>query len=79
MLQGHIVNGAIVPDEPPPLPDGTAVRFAIVAPTPHGDERHRDERRTLADRLGPLWGAENDLPEDASQNLKHYLYRQQKR
>ena len=34
MLQGHVVNGVIVPDEPCALPEGAVVKIeVVVAPT----------------------------------------------
>jgi hypothetical protein len=75
-FQAHVKNGLIVLDEPQELPEGAAVQVEILkaAPLPAADDGP-----TLLDRLRPLVGAVDDLPEDASVNLKHYLYGQPKR
>jgi hypothetical protein len=70
-LEGHVKNGVIVLDEPRELPEGAKVKLEIVQieATPA-----TGENLSLLSRLGPLVGAIDDLPEDASINLKHYLY-----
>lgn len=74
-LQGHVRNGAIVLDEPQQLPEGAAVRVEVVQSAPIA----ASEPPTLLERLGPVVGSVHDLPEDASINLKHYLYGRPKR
>ena len=71
MLQGHVVNGVIVTDEPCALPEGAIVQIEVVSASAPSAA---DEIPSLYDRLAPLIGAVDDLPEDASVNLKHYLY-----
>jgi hypothetical protein len=71
-----VKNGLIVLDEPQELPEGAAVQVEILEPSP---EPASGDGPTLLDRLRPLVGTIDDLPEDASVNLKHYLYGQPKR
>jgi hypothetical protein len=67
-LLGHVQNGVVVFDTPNALPDGTVVRVeAIAAPI-------NSVKRSLLDRLGDVVGKAEGLPEDASQNVDHYLY-----
>jgi hypothetical protein len=75
-LQGHIKNGAIVLDQPQELPEGAAVQVEVLEP---GVKPEPLDGPTLLDRLRPIVGAIDDLPEDASVNLKHYLYGHPKR
>ncbi len=72
---GHLKNGAIVLDEPHELPEGTAVRVELVETSATVNA----ETPTLLERLGPVVGSVHDLPDDASVNLKHYLYGHPKR
>jgi hypothetical protein len=69
--QGHIENGKVVLDAAPILADGTAVVVTIVEKKVEGAER---EIPTLYERMKPFLGAVDGLPEDASQNIDHYLY-----
>jgi hypothetical protein len=64
VCQGHIENGVIVLDEPLTIPDGVAVRVEF--PGRKG--------RTLAERLAPVIGIIDGMPEDAAENHDHYLY-----
>jgi len=73
---GHIANGQVVLDQPIGLPDGTPVRVEPVgspatAPDAPGP--------TLLERLGDVVGKAAGLPEDAAQNVDHYLYGHPKR
>ena len=69
VCKGHIENGAVVLDEPLLAPEGTPVRVELLPKT----------RRTLAERLSPIIGMVDDLPEDAAENHDHYLYGAPKR
>lgn len=69
-FHGHIQNGMIVPREPIALPEGTEVQFSLVAPASVAPA----QGRTLTERLAPVLGTVDGLPEDAARNLKHYLY-----
>ncbi len=71
-LQGTVVNGAIVLDEPPSLPDGTRVEVAVT-PLPTAELKP-----TLLSLL-KLAGSAKDLPEDFSTQHDHYLHGTPKR
>lgn len=71
-FSGHIENGQVVFDAAPGLPDGTPV-VVSVAPTAVEPTPVR-EIPTLYERMKPFIGAIEGLPEDASQNIDHYLY-----
>src|ERR1700676_2447178 len=60
MLQGHVVNGVIVTDEPCALPEGAIVQIEVVSASAPSAA---DEIPSLYDRLAPLIGAVDDLPE----------------
>ena len=71
VLRGHIENGAVVIDEPTPLPEGAEVRIEIVAPNQGSQE---PEQPLLRDRLLALAGKATGLPADAAQRHDDYLY-----
>lgn len=71
---GHVVNGQLVFDGPPP-PEGSAVRIEVVGATDRSDA----ELPTLLERLKSVVGKATGLPEDASVNIDHYLYGHPKR
>ncbi len=73
---GHVKNGMIVLNDPQALPEGTAVQVQVVE---FNAEVNSGEGRTLLERLKPIVGSIDDLPDDASVNLKHYLYGHPKR
>ena len=62
-FEGHIENGAVVLNQPIPLPNGTAVRVEVIASS-----------KTLAERFQSVIGAAVDLPEDMAKNHDHYLH-----
>ncbi len=62
--KGHMKNGVIILDESAPFEEGTEVRVDCVKETPP----------TIAERLAPIIGTVDGLPEDASENHDHYLY-----
>ena len=68
---GHIENGRVVFDGAPGLPDGTPVVVSVVAKDAQPEAR---EIPTLYERMKPFIGKIDGLPEDASQNIDHYLY-----
>ena len=68
---GRVKNGQIVLDTAARLPEGAEVRVdVVVGPTIANGE----EAPTLRESLKPIIGIINDLPEDASRNVDHYLY-----
>jgi predicted DNA-binding antitoxin AbrB/MazE fold protein len=71
-LQGHIKNGAIVPDVPVVLPEGAAVQIEVVE---KGSEAEIVEsRKTLAERFASIIGAARGLPADLADQHDHYLH-----
>jgi len=66
--RGHIENGVAVLDESADLKDGTRVRIEIAA------DEEQPRGRSLAERLAPIIGKAQGLPEDAAENHDHYLY-----
>lgn len=69
--QGHIENGKVVFDGAPVLAEGTPVVVTVVEKAIEPSER---EIPTLYERMKPFLGTVEGLPEDASQNIDHYLY-----
>lgn len=70
-FNGHIENGQVVFDGPLNLPDGTEVTVVVS----HGKAAEREEDvPTIFEQLKPFIGKIEGLPEDASQNIDHYLY-----
>jgi hypothetical protein len=63
------INGAIIPDEPLPLPDGTRLE---VVPVP-------EEKSSLAQRMGWMVGLFDDLPADLAEEHNHYVHGTPKR
>jgi hypothetical protein len=75
VLRGHIKNGAIVLDEPQPLPEGAEVEVSFMPQAAPAIEEHGDQEiPTLYERLKPFIGELDGLPPDASINHDHYLY-----
>ena len=70
--KGHIEAGKVVFDEPVPLAEGTQVRIEVLRGQPDTDNDR--EVPTLAERLASVIGTAEGLPEDAAENLDHYLY-----
>jgi predicted DNA-binding antitoxin AbrB/MazE fold protein len=62
--KGHVKNGVIVIEEPVDIPEGTEVSIEVAG----GDGP------TLAERLASVIGTAKALPDDAAENLDHYLY-----
>ena len=63
--RGHIQDGAVVLDEPAPLPDGTEVRVEPV---------DSERRPTLAERFRDVIGTVPDLPSDMAENHDRYVH-----
>jgi len=75
--RGKIKNGKVVFDGRVHLPEGTPVSVR-----PLKTERCRKKQEpipTVYDRMEPFIGIADDLPEDASVNIDHYLYGAPKR
>lgn len=73
VYRGHVQNGVVVFDEPVSLPDGAAV-FVERLTEPAGRSSNDIRQPSLLDVLRPLVGIADDLPEDGSLNVDHYLY-----
>ncbi|MCP4641588.1 MAG: hypothetical protein GY851_14185 [bacterium] len=74
--KGHVENGLIVPDEPIEMADGTRVSFEIALRSDsEGDQRDGSGNMpSLTNVLSRFAGRAHNLPEDAAENLDHYLY-----
>lgn len=66
-LGGTIKKGKVVLDEPVQLPDGTRVKVEIV-----------DGGQAPGEWVKDFAGCVDDVPEDASINYHHTLYREMK-
>jgi hypothetical protein len=70
--KGHVENGKVVFDEAAQLPEGTRVRIEVISsPANDTDE---EQHLSLAERLASVIGKAEGLPEDAAENVDHYLY-----
>lgn len=74
--EGHVEKGAVVLDQPVPLPDGSRIE-CVVYPRDSQNEAGKADHpyRSLMKFAGQV----TDLPEDASVNVDHYLYGCRKR
>lgn len=72
VVQGHVINGAIVLDGAVVLPEGAAVQV-IVSPESM-QKSESGEIPSLLERLKGVVGSIDDLPADSSTNLDNYLY-----
>jgi hypothetical protein len=79
VYHGHIRNGQIVLDEQARLPEGAAVRVDVVSNGEAEERAGEESDPTLYERLKPIIGIIDDLPEDGSMNVDHYLYGHPKR
>lgn len=75
-------HGVFRPIEPLALPEGARVRLRV--DEENGAEKAAAERAagevpSLLERLKNVVGSVDDLPEDSSTNLDHYLYGTPKR
>ena len=75
VLRGHIENGVVVFNEPVPLPNGTPVNVEPAKPEVEGDDPSSTKGVGYFLRhYQSVIGSVEDLPEDAAQNVDHYLY-----
>jgi predicted DNA-binding antitoxin AbrB/MazE fold protein len=75
-------HGVLRPIEPLALPEGARVHLRVeeeAAVKYSADDRPEGELPTLLERLKDVIGTVDDLPEDSSINLDHYLYGHPKR
>ena len=77
VISGHVINGAIVLDEVVVLPEGASVQVTVAAD--QASPVKEGEIPSLLERLKDVVGTIDDLPEDSSVNLDHYLYGTPKR
>ena len=82
----HIVeaiydHGVFRPIVPLALPEGTRVQLRVEEEVEGADnvEQANDKAPSLLERLKDVVGSIDDLPEDSSENLDHYLYGSPKR
>lgn len=73
VYRGHVEKGVVVFDERAALKDGTVVSIRPVKAKPARSGKAR-KPPSLAERLGPVIGQAEGLPEDLAQNHDHYLY-----
>ncbi len=71
-LEGTVVNGAIILDQPHNLPEGARVEVVVKQRSLGGADS------SLASLL-ELAGSIDDLPQDMAQNHDHYLHGAPKR
>ena len=75
--KGHIENGVIVPDEPIKVKNGTSILFEFSVEPSSADARGTEDGEanpSLTQLLSRFAGRAQTLPEDAAENLDHYLY-----
>ncbi|MCI0357380.1 MAG: hypothetical protein L0211_02710 [Planctomycetaceae bacterium] len=70
-IEGTFVNGVVVFDQPPPLPDGTRVEVVVrpVDQSPSPEKREPTMRGLLK-----LAGKATDLPPDMAVQHDHYIH-----
>ncbi len=71
--QGYIQNGALVLDAPIDLPEGSRVECVVHA-VEKQESNFMHHKGGLYDDLLEFAGKVSGLPEDASENVEHYLY-----
>jgi hypothetical protein len=69
-FEGTILNGTVVFENPPALPDGTVVEVAVKAPA----EGPKPAAPTLGDRLMKFAGVIKDMPADFAAEHDHYIH-----
>jgi hypothetical protein len=68
---GQVQNGVVVFDaSPPPIPAGTKVQITAQS----SDEVAEQDAPTLYDRLKPIVGSIQGLPEDFAEQNDHYIH-----
>jgi hypothetical protein len=73
VYRGRVETGVVVFDEKAALADGTEVSIRPVKPLSTRSGKAR-KPPSLAERLGPVVGMAEGLPEDLARNHDHYLY-----
>lgn len=73
VYRGRVEKGVVVLEGKADLADGTMVSVRPLKPRPGRSGKAR-KPPSLADRLGPIVGKAENLPEDLAQNHDHYLY-----
>jgi hypothetical protein len=80
LLEGEVINGAIVLDPPATLPEGTKVRVEVMSSLQAAAEWVERARRepetgpTLAERMARSMGVGVDLPADLAERHDHYIH-----
>jgi hypothetical protein len=69
-IQGMIVNGAVVLDQPAPVPDGTRVEVMVSPPAQPAEA----EREATLGFMLKYAGLARDMPADFSAQHDHYLH-----
>ncbi|HEY3394657.1 MAG TPA: antitoxin family protein [Lacipirellulaceae bacterium] len=74
-------HGVFRPIQPLALPEGARVHLSIEEAdgAQQQEAKPEGEPTTLLERMKDVVGVIDDLPEDSSTNLDHYLYRRPKR
>ena len=70
-IEGTFVNGVVIFDEPPHLPDGT--RVEVVVPLVRQTESAEHGEPTMRNLL-KLAGKASDLPADFAEQHDHYIH-----
>lgn len=78
-LEGTVVNGVVVPDEPERLSEGARVRIVGGEVTAAGSAPVLRRPSALAERLLKLAGTAPGLPADMARNHDHYIHGAPKR
>lgn len=73
VYRGRVEKGVVVFNEKAALADGTEVSIRPVKPRFSRSGKAR-KPPSLAERLGPVVGIAEGLPEGLAQNHDHYLY-----
>lgn len=73
--KGHVEDGVIVPDEPIDIENGVSVLFEIrVNASDQAGSQSATAKPSITQLLSRFAGKASTLPEDAAENLDHYLY-----
>lgn len=81
-IEGHVVNGQIVLNDPVPLVEGMRVRIELLAErdaVPANAATDDDQSPSLYERMKSFAGSVEGLPSDFAANHDHYLHGQPKR
>ena len=80
VLEGQVINGAIVLDPPAKLPEGARVRVQVLTSLEAAAEWVRQAKLapetgpTLAERYASVIGTAVDLPSDLAERHDHYVH-----